>query len=66
LGGRVEVVGGIRGRIFPWENFSLGKRLSMKGAQDFLAIVKQNEKINMKSIFLLKLRSSGEIYAKLL
>ena len=39
LGGRVEVGGGLRGRNFPWKN--LGKRLSMKGAQDFLALFKK-------------------------
>ena len=33
-------------------NFSWGKRLSMEGAQDFLALFKKNnEKINMKSFF---------------
>ena len=37
LGGRFEG-GGVRGRIFPWRNFSWGKRISMKGAQDFLAL----------------------------
>ena len=36
LGGRVE--GGLRGRIFPWRKFSWGKRISMKGAQDFLPL----------------------------
>ena len=43
LGGRVEVGGGVRGRIFPWKNFSWGKRLSMKGAQDFLALFKKKQ-----------------------
>ena len=32
------------------EEFVVGKRISMKGAQDFLAF-KKNEKINMKKIF---------------
>ena len=34
-------------------NFSWGKRLSMEGVQDFLALFKKknNEKINMKSFF---------------
>ena len=44
--------GGFRGRIFPWRNMSWGKRISMKGAQDFLALFeKNNEKINRKSFF---------------
>ena len=30
LGGRVE--GGLRGKIFPWKNFSVEKTLLMKGA----------------------------------
>ena len=37
FGGRVDG-GGVRGRIFPWKNFSWGKRLSMKGAHDFLSL----------------------------
>ena len=50
FGGRVE--GGLRGRIFQWWNVLLGKRISMEGAQDFLALFKKiNEKINMKSFF---------------
>jgi len=54
--------GRLHGRIFPWKKFSLRKRLSVKGAQDFLALFrkKNNEKINMKSFFLLKVRSSFE------
>ena len=44
---RVEGGGGLRGRIFPWRNFSWGKRISMKGAQDFLALF---EKTMKKSI----------------
>ena len=43
LGGRVEG-GGLRGRIFPWRNFSWGKRISMKGAQDFLALFEKTMK----------------------
>ena len=46
--------GGLRGKIFPWRNLSWGKRISMKRAQDFLALFKKkknNEKINMKSFF---------------
>jgi len=50
--------GGLRGRIFPLKNFSWGKRLSKKGAQDLALLKKNNEKINMKSFFLLKVRSS--------
>ena len=42
------------------ENFSWGKRISMKGAQDFLVLfkTKNNEKINMKKFFQLKVRSN--------
>ena len=44
--------GGLRGRIFPWRNLSWAKRISMKGAQNFLALLrKNNEKINMKCFF---------------
>ena len=52
--------GGLRGRIFPWRNLSWEKRNSMKGAQDFLALFKKknNEKINMKKFFQLKVRTS--------
>ena len=41
MGGRVELGGVGRGRIFPWRNISWGKRLSMEGAQDFLALFKK-------------------------
>ena len=37
--GRFE--GELRGRIFPWRNTSWGKRISMKGAHDFLALFKK-------------------------
>ena len=45
--------GGATWEDLPWKNFSWGKRLSMKGAQHFLALFKKknNEKINMKSFF---------------
>ena len=34
------------------EEFVMGKKFSMKGAQDFLALLKKNNaKINMKSYF---------------
>ena len=36
--------GGLPGRIFLWRNFSRGKRLSMEGAQDFLALFKKRMK----------------------
>ena len=42
--GRVDGGGGLRGRIFPWRNFSWGKRISMKGAQDFLALFEKTMK----------------------
>ena len=48
---------GFRGN-FPWRNLSGGK-ISMKGTQVFLAFFfKNNEKINMKKFFQLKVRSS--------
>ena len=38
--------GGLRRRMFPWRNFSWGKRISMKGAQDFLVLFeKKHEKL---------------------
>ena len=47
FGGEVEV--GLRGKIFPWSNLSWGKRISMKGAQDFLAFFKKmRKKIQLK------------------
>ena len=52
VGGGIFEGGGSPGRIFPWRNFSWGKRLSMEGVQDFLPLFKKNkEKINMKSFF---------------
>ena len=39
-----EVDGGLRGRIFPWRNLSWRKRISMKGAQDFLALFKKKKR----------------------
>jgi len=30
------------GKIFPWRNLSWGKRISIEGAQDFLALLKKN------------------------
>ena len=46
-GGGVEG-NGLRGGNFPWRYLSWGKRISMKGAQDFLAFFKKHKKINMK------------------
>ena len=44
---------------FPSRDLSWGKEFSMKGAQDLLALLKKNnEKINMKKFFQLKLRRS--------
>ena len=41
------------------DNLSWGKRSSMKGAQDLLALFKtNNEKINMKKFFQLEVRNS--------
>ena len=41
------------------DNFSWGKKISMKGAQDLLALFKKNnEKINMKKFLQLEVRSS--------
>ena len=35
-----------------WRNLSWGKKIFMKGAQDYLALFKKyNEKINMKKVF---------------
>ena len=57
FGGRVE--GGLRGRIFQWRNVLLGKRLSMEGLQDFLALFKKkNYEKKYEKFFLLKVRSS--------
>ena len=44
--------GGVREKIFPCKNFSIGKGPSMKGVQDFLALFKKNnEKINVKFFY---------------
>ena len=45
------------------DKFVMGKqKISMKGAQDFLALLKKNnEKINMKKFFQLEVRSSIKI-----
>ena len=56
-----ELREGLRERIFPWRNFSWGKRLSMEGAQDFLALFKKKKKTvknKNEKLFLLKVRSS--------
>ena len=53
LGGGVENRGICLGS-FPSRNLSSGKTISMKGAQDLLALLKKkknNEKINMKKFF---------------
>ena len=51
LGGELRGAG-LSWKIFLWRNFSWGKRISMKGAQEVLALFeKNNEKINMKSFF---------------
>ena len=45
---------GICWGIFPSRNLSWGKKISMKGAQDLLALLKKkknNEKINMNKFF---------------
>ena len=44
-------IGGWAGGNFPSRNSSWWKKISMKGAQDLLALFKEknNEKINMKS-----------------
>ena len=52
VGGGVEKRGIYWGN-FPSRNLSWGKKISMKGAQDLLALFKKknNEKINMKKFF---------------
>ena len=51
VGGRVEKRG-ICGGNFSWRNLSSGKKILMKGAQDFVALLKKNnEKLNIKSVF---------------
>ena len=48
VGGGVEKTGICWGNL-PSRNLSWGKKISMKGAQDLLALFKKkNEKINMK------------------
>ena len=43
---------GLSGRIFPWRNLPLKKRISMKEAHDFLALFKtKNQEKNMKKFF---------------
>ena len=46
--------GGLRGRIFPWRNLSWGKRISMKGEQDFLALFEKTMKKKYEKFFLPK------------
>ena len=43
---------GLRVRIFSWRILSWGKRISMKGVQDFLELFKKehNEKRNKKKV----------------
>ena len=44
---------------YPSRNLSWGKKISMKGAQDLIALFKKIvEKINMKKFFQLEVRSS--------
>ena len=40
------------------DSLSWGKKISMKGVQDLLALFKKNEKINMKKFFQLEVKSS--------
>ena len=55
---------GVENRGICWgelsiDNLSWGKKISMKGAQDLLALLKNNnEKINMKKFFQLEVRNS--------
>ena len=42
--GEVEDGGGVRGRIFLRRNLLWGKRISMKGAKDFLALSEKKVK----------------------
>ena len=69
FGGRVEGGGGLRGRIFPWRNFSGGKILSMEGVQDFLALFKKQRKNKYEIFFYwkwgaaLKLKTNRNYYA---
>ena len=59
VGGGVEKSGICWGN-FTSRNLSWGKKISMKGAQDFVALLKKknNEKIIMKKFFQLEVRSS--------
>ena len=58
VGGGVEKRGIFWGS-FPSRNLSWEKKISMKGVQDLLALLKKNnEKINMKNFFQLEVRSS--------
>ena len=50
--------GGLSGRIFQRRRFSWGKRISMKGALDFQVLFKNNQKLNNKQFFQLKVRSN--------
>ena len=52
LVGRGVENSGLCGGYFPWRNLSWGKKISIKGAQRFLALFeKNNEKINMQKFF---------------
>ena len=50
VGGVVEKRGIYRGD-FPWNNLSWGKKISMKEAQDFLALLKKNNKKKYDKVF---------------
>ena len=41
--GELRGGGGLRGKIFPRRNFSWEKKISMKGAQDFLALFEKKK-----------------------
>ena len=51
FGGRGLGSKGVMWGKFLRRNFSWGKRISMKGAQNFLEFKKKMKKINMKSFF---------------
>ena len=56
--GRGWEEGGMLGEL-SFDNLSWGKKISMKGAQDLLALFqKNNEKINMKKFFQLEVRNN--------
>ena len=58
LGGRFEG-GGVTWEDLSIENFVMGEETFNEGGPECLALLKKNnEKINMKSFFLLKVRSS--------